>query len=138
MKLSKAKRETSVAFNMTPMIDIVFLLIIFFMTVSQINRTVDHPVDLPVVKMGTSPSKPSSVTINLDQTGKVIVGGQAMAMQVLVAALKKQLSEVNNDTTQIKIQIRCDRRCKAQFVNEIIDELVALGFQNVREAIAIE
>ena len=61
-----------------------------------------------------------------------------MTMQALVLALQKQLGAVNNDTMQIKIQIRCDRRCKAQFVNEIVDELVSLGFQNVREAIAIE
>ena len=41
MKLTRTKRNHGVTFNITPMIDIVFLLIIFFMTVSQITRVVD-------------------------------------------------------------------------------------------------
>ena len=47
MKLSKHRRRPDVAFNMTPMIDIVFLLIIFFMTVSQITQVNDEPIELP-------------------------------------------------------------------------------------------
>jgi biopolymer transport protein ExbD len=43
MRLTKHRRVTRADMNMTPMIDIVFLLIIFFMTVSQVHCVpVDH------------------------------------------------------------------------------------------------
>jgi biopolymer transport protein ExbD len=76
MKLSRKKPPSSLAFNMTPMIDIVFLLIIFFMTVSQITRTIDFPLPLPRVSDSDTSAINSTVTINLDKEGAIIIGGQ--------------------------------------------------------------
>ena len=71
MKLSKHRPHNPIAFNMTPMIDIVFLLIIFFMTVSQITRVADYPLALPRVSQGDSSSITATVTINLNREGEI-------------------------------------------------------------------
>ena len=136
MKLSKARRDNSIAFNMTPMIDIVFLLIIFFMTVSQITRTVDHPVELPVVQQGSDQTKPSSITINLDDKGSIVVGGRELKFEDAIAAVDNQLAAKNFDTSLIKIQIRCDRDCESRFVNRLVQRLSEIGFTQVRVAVA--
>ena len=136
MKLSRSRPHHTLAFNMTPMIDIVFLLIIFFMTVSQITRTVDHPVELPHVVEGTAESKTATVTINLNEKGSVIVAGKVLSQQEVVAALQAQLEKMDNDPDRIRIQIRCDRNCLSKFVNKLVNRLSSMGFKKVRCAVA--
>ncbi len=136
MKLSRSRPPQTLAFNMTPMIDIVFLLIIFFMTVSQITRTVDHPVELPRVVEGTSESVTAMVTINLNEEGSVIVAGKELTQQEVVSALKKRMEKMDNDPERIQIQIRCDRRCLSKNVNQLVNRLSSMGFRKVRCAVA--
>ena len=136
MKLSRSRPHHTLAFNMTPMIDIVFLLIIFFMTVSQITRTVDHPVELPRVVEGASESKTATVTINLNEKGSVIVAGKVLSQQEVVSALQSQLEKMDNDPDRIRIQIRCDRNCLSKFVNKLVNRLSSMGFKKVRCAVA--
>ncbi len=138
MKLTKSRPASSISFNMTPMIDIVFLLIIFFMTVSQITRTIDYPVDLPRVEFGGTKSEPTTITINLNSEGKIIVGGKSTSLENTLAAIRKKLESLNNDPNQIKIQLRCDRRCESRFVNRLAEKLSAMGFIQIRAAIADE
>ena len=96
------------------MIDIVFLLIIFFMTVSQITRTVDYPVELPQVGEGASEAKTATVTINLNDKGEVIVGPRSALERT-----KLWLTDINwigagdfgpdLDGTPIKVKVRSTR-----------------------------
>jgi biopolymer transport protein ExbD len=136
MKLSRNRAHYALSFNMTPMIDIVFLLIIFFMTVSQITRTVDHPVELPRVVAGTSESKTATVTINLNQQGDMIVAGKVLSLDDVSTALQKQLARMNDDPSRIQIQVRCDRKCLSKSVNQLVNRLSAMGFEKVRCAVA--
>ena len=136
MKLSRSRPRHTLVFNMTPMIDIVFLLIIFFMTVSQITRTVDHPVELPQVLEGASESRTATVTINLNEKGEVIVAGKKLSQQEVSTALQKQLEKMDNDPDRIRIQVRCDRRCVSKFVNQLVNRLSSMGFRKVRCAVS--
>ena len=136
MKLSRHKPPSSLAFNMTPMIDIVFLLIIFFMTVSQITRTVDYPLPLPRVSDGDQNSITSTITINLDREGNIIIGGQQISWTNTLTAIEKQLKKSDNNPNRIKVQIRCDRNCECRHVTKLFDGLARLGFTNVRSAVA--
>jgi len=136
MKLSRHRPPSSLSFNMTPMIDIVFLLIIFFMTVSQITRTVDIPLPLPRVTDGNQASIQSSITINLDQSGNIIIGGEKLALPNALSAINSELERTGNDPDRIKIQIRCDRNCECRHVTRLFKSLSNLGFTNVRSAVA--
>ena len=136
MKLSRHKPPSSLSFNMTPMIDIVFLLIIFFMTVSQITRTVDFPLPLPRVTAGDQDSITSTITINLDREGTIIIGGQELSLTNTLTAIENQLKKSDNNPKRIKIQIRCDRNCECRHVTQLFESLSKLGFTNIRSAVA--
>ena len=138
MKLTKLKRDHSVAFNITPMIDIVFLLIIFFMTVSQITRVIDQPMPLPQVSNGTTTEPPASVTININKNGQIIVGSKKYTLDKTVQILRDKLQQRENDARQLKIELRCDKRCQSEHVNRIIKELSGLGFTQVRISVSTE
>ena len=49
MRLSKKKKSNAIQMDLTPMIDIVFLLIIFFITVTQITKVNNEVLPLPKV-----------------------------------------------------------------------------------------
>ena len=136
MKLSKSKPPNSVSFNMTPMIDIVFLLIIFFMTVSQITRTVDIPLPLPRVTQGDSTTRTSTITINLNAEGTILIAGQPLSLKSALAAIETKLQKSGNDPRKVKIQLRCDRNCECRHVSELLESLANIGFLNVRSAVS--
>jgi biopolymer transport protein ExbD len=136
MKLSRHKPPSSLAFNMTPMIDIVFLLIIFFMTVSQITRTVDFPLPLPRVTDGDQNSITASITINLDRAGTIFLDGQQHSLTSTMTVIEHLLTKSDNNPERIKIQIRCDRNCESRYVTQLFESLSRLGFTNVRSAVA--
>lgn len=135
MRLSKIRRQHSLAFNMTPMIDIVFLLIIFFMTVSQITKTADHPVELPMVMEGGSKGPPTTITVNLNDRGEILVGGQRLSLEECVGAIGKMLKEKGADANQVSIQVRIDKSCESSFVNELVRRLSALGITQMNVAV---
>lgn len=136
MKLSKNKHPSSLAFNVTPMIDIVFLLIIFFMTVSQITQTADHPLMLPRVTDGDETAKTASLTINLDAEGQIIVGGKYLTLDQSIASIEKLLQQFDNDPSRLRVQLRCDRTCPSHHVTTLFDRLAKLGINHVRSAVS--
>ena len=90
MRLTKRRAATQVRMNMTPMIDIVFLLIIFFMTVTQVSRINRERLDLPK-QPGADDQKPSMVTINVDQAGEILVAGTQYPLADLIAFVADEL-----------------------------------------------
>ena len=125
-------------FNITPMIDIVFLLIIFFMTVSQITRVVDHPLPLPIVSQGTQPSLPTNVTINLNSGGQIYVSGREYTLEETVATIQNQINRLSSQPESLKVELRCDKRCPSRHVNRMMKELANLGIPSVKIAVTGE
>ena len=74
MQNIRSKKSGSISFNMTPVIDVVFLLIIFFMLVCQFivaeNFEVTVPDDIESASVFDNSSKRiTTVTVMLDETG---------------------------------------------------------------------
>lgn len=135
MRLSRVRRSSGIGMNMTPMIDIVFLLIIFFMTVSQITQSLDHPIDLPDVGDGGQKLETVSITVNVDDEGQMIVAGDTWQMPKLINAIKKELQRVQNQPSRMRILVRCDRNCPGKAINELNKQLTALGINRIRVSV---
>lgn len=123
---------------MTPMIDIVFLLIIFFMTVSQITRIRDLPVQLPTVDAGSAKNKVTNVTINVTENGEIHVTGRQRTEPEVASLLAALLPKFDNNPQRIKIEIRYDRRCKSATMNRLVKRLTELGFTQILPVVATE
>lgn len=124
--------------NMTPLIDIVFLLIIFFMTVSQITRIRDLPVQLPTVTSGVSPSKVTNVTINVNKNAEIFITGKQRSVDEVVSVLSKLLIKYNNNPARVKIEVRYDHRCTAATMNSLVKRLTDLGFTQIMPVVSME
>src|SRR5690242_9987000 len=76
MKLSTFQKRKALDINMTPMIDVVFQLLIFFMTCSQVSEANREALELPKLK-GTEDQANSELIVNIDQDGGLKLGADA-------------------------------------------------------------
>ena len=137
MRLTKHRRRTTAGINMTPMIDIVFLLIIFFMTVSQVSEINKERLELPKLK-GSEDQKRTSLTVNIDQGGDVIVSGNRITTGELLTFVSLELAMVGDDPSRLTVVIRADERGKSQPVNEIVTALSRIQIKKVRIAVEVQ
>lgn len=86
----KTESIEDASLNLTPMIDIVFLLIIFFMVGTQFSEMERHfTIQLPTVDSNlTLTSLPDPLVVNVDGDGKVTVNGETLTRQELLDRLK--------------------------------------------------
>ena len=121
---------------MTPMIDIVFLLIIFFMTVSQVSEINKERLELPKLQ-GFEDQKRTSLTVNVDQAGEIIVSGNRITLGELLTFVSLELAKVGDDPGRLTIVIRADERGTSRTVNQIVTALARLEIKKVRIAVEV-
>lgn len=123
--------------DMTPMIDIVFQLLAFFMfTINFTNTEQDQRVTLPASELAKPPDAPYErpLTVHLTDQGEFIYGGAAYdSLDQLRSALlrEKQIIERYDlqKLTDVTIIIRADEDAPTGEVQEIIQLSQDLGFE---------
>ena len=106
---SSGGAETTVL--VAPLIDIVFLLICFYLLVAQlISGQKDPAVQLPVMAAMTADEQPAELVINLRRDGAVLVGGRSMTGDELAALLRQQRQEAEQASEPLRVVIRADAR----------------------------
>jgi biopolymer transport protein ExbD len=137
MKLSKHKRKNLLALNMTPMIDVVFQLLIFFMAISsQVSENDRAPLELPQLP-GAEDQQPTNVTVNIDENGEIIVENKPYTMEDLVSLVSDGLSRAGGDPNLVTVVIRADRRGESRTVNEVVTALRRMQITRVRFAVEV-
>jgi biopolymer transport protein ExbD len=116
-------------FPMTPMIDMVFLLLVFFMTVStlaQANRQVE--LELPESASSDVPNDLSDRgTISIDATGQIYMGSIPQTLQEMQSLLKKFLTE----NSELRIHLRADRTTEYQYIKKVLRACAEVGAYEV-------
>lgn len=133
MRLAK-RRPARLGINMTPMIDVTFLLLIFFMTVHQVSRVNKEALELPQLA-GTQEQSESAVTINIDRQGQILVSGQTLSLAELASLIGQELATVGGDPARLVVLVRADRRGDCRTVNQVMALLSRLDVLRVRLAV---
>lgn len=135
MRTPTHDRKGDVGFNMTPMIDIVFLLIIFFLVSSHLARQeIQLELDLPPATTGITPDVHDSkwLVINVLPEGQVMLGGQNVSTNELRERLSHQRKEEGDD---LEVRIRTDRHVPYEFVEPVMVACARSGLWNVTFAV---
>jgi biopolymer transport protein ExbD len=127
MLLKPKKTDAPGSLELTPMIDMVFLLLIFFLVATTFHHEErEIAIALPVAQAaGPISTALREVIINVDEQGQVIVSGRSMKLDDL-RSLISQAVEVNPDQ---KVTVRGDRRTAYDNVVKVLDVCKASGIQ---------
>lgn len=115
--------------NLTPMIDCVFLLLIFFLVASTLAEPTRRIVlELPSAS-GEAPSSLETppIVIAIDAAGATFVDGEAIALPGLLDRVESKLRE---SPTRV-IRLDADRSVAYQNVIAVIDGLRSRGIRGV-------
>ena len=126
MRLSKKKKSNAIQMDLTPMIDIVFLLIIFFITVTQITKVNQEKLPLPSV-VASEEQTPTRVIINIRQSGQIVVDGNPRTMDQAIYYLGRKIEAKDNDPAKVRVTLRVDFRCTNRVPKALIREIKSLG-----------
>lgn len=134
MRLSRKRRNTRMQMDMTPMIDIAFQLIIFFMTVSQMTQANQERLQLPKQK-GSEEQRPRTLVVNVTEEGELRVSAKAITLAGIISRVNDELVRVGDDPDRLHVVIRADERGASRGVNELVTALGKLRITRIRIAV---
>jgi len=133
----KIQRDDQTAINLTPMIDIVFLLIIFFMVSSHFtskNVSPERDIAITVPKVsdaGALTSPPRHRVISIYDDGRVALDEKEMDMQ----GLESELVAAKSQYEQLGVVVRGDGGCQYERVAEVIATCKKVKIRNLNIAV---
>ena len=122
-------KERALSVEITPLIDIVFLLVIFFVVTSKIETNQYLTLDLPESESFASSISNDSQNIILLDTGKMIIDNQ----EFLMSELDQLFVGVNAAFSRSEVVVlSIESKAIHEWVIELMDGLQQLGFQNIQ------
>ena len=119
MNFRKKTKGALPTFQMTAMMDIVFLLLCFFVTTSVFSQwEYEISIALPTAKSGEVPDRlPGEIIINITKEGKVSINQQEMTID----ALKKRLQNLVRYFPGQPVVLRADKETPYEELMKVID-----------------
>ncbi len=129
MKFRRQSRE-ELNVNLTPLIDVVFLLLIFFMVSTTFTRETQLSVDLPEATGLARDEVDQQVEILIDESGEYRVNGRPLVDQ-RVRTLQAAIYEITNGDTTMPLVISADAQAAHQSVVRAMDAAGQMGFSRL-------
>jgi biopolymer transport protein ExbD len=128
----RRKQREDLRVDLTPMIDVVFLLLIFFMISTTFVETSGLSIKLPEASTTIADQEPKEVKVYLSKEGVITVGKQVMT----VAALQAHLKTFGKESSQMTFLLYADKEALHGKVVELMDSAKKAEFGKL--AIAAE
>lgn len=121
----KARPEEGI--NLTPLIDVVFLLLIFFMVSTTFTKETHLELDLPEATAAPLLEDSGRIDVVVNADGAYFVNGRGLVNKQL-ATLKSAIEQSSDGNNQLPLTITADARTPHQAVVTAMDAAAQLGF----------
>ncbi|MEO1008361.1 MAG: biopolymer transporter ExbD [Planctomycetota bacterium] len=113
--------------DMTPMIDVVLLVIIFFLYTARFAEVSRTSVDLPD-EPGTAEAAadPDAVLVDVRADGRFLMNGRVVSLERVIEIVGEQADRAGGPE-RIRVLLRADRAAPAGPVNEMARRLTRMG-----------
>jgi len=132
MKISSQENENR-KLNLTPLIDVVFLLLIFFMVSTTFEKQAKLKIELPEASANPEVSQTQDLVISISQKGVFFVNNNEL-VNAKRQTLKSALQKVTEDARDMPVIIRADANAAHKYVVMAMDVLGNMGFESVSMA----
>ncbi len=127
----KPNRKQEDSINLTPLIDVVFLLLIFFMVTTTFTEQTHLTLDLPEAEGEPNPNrKPDQIEIVISSNGSYAINGRSL-INSQPKTLMKGLNEMAGGNTELPLIISADADASHQSVVTAMDIAGQLGFAHL-------
>ncbi len=121
-----ARRKPMSEINVTPMVDVMLVLLIIFMVTAPL-LTVGVQVDLPQTRASVIPGKDEPISVSVNREGKIFI----QDTEVELSALGARLSAIAGNNPDARIFVRGDKGIAYGRVMETMGAINAAGFGKV-------
>ena len=129
MKFSRRARQ-EVEVNLTPLIDVVFLLLIFFMVSTTFTKETHLSIDLPESSAQSNRVADLQIEILITREGDFAINGVALANREQ-RTLRAAIGKISEGDTAIPMVITADSATPHQSVVTALDVAGQLGFSRL-------
>jgi biopolymer transport protein ExbD len=126
--------EVAGGMNMTPMIDIVFQMIIFFVCTVQLEKdAINEKIRLAMAPHGPAEEKkdPLTVIIDVDDRGQISIARRVMSVGTLQAVLRKTVADYGR---MVPVVVRGDIETRHADIKKVMDTCSQVGIWKIRFA----
>ena len=137
MRIRSRDKDQGEIINISSMIDVMFILIIFFLVTTTFKEEeVDHLVKLPVESRNQSLTQTAGnlIKVNIRESGEFVVMGQ----QVTEEGLTKWMDEEVEKKPEIKVLVRCDKESKHLYLANVMSICRSVGVSEANIAVRPE
>lgn len=124
--------QESLGFQLAPMLDVVFLLLIFFIVTQTFSLT-EQDLDVKVPSADQSSKDKSrafnEIIVNVRQDGSIIINGERYSLDALQGIMGRMVMAGGGATP---VLIRGDAECKYQNIIDVVDECMKAKIYNIR------
>ena len=126
----KKKKSPDISLEITPLVDVIFLLLIFFVLSTQFIDLKTMSIDLPSIDKKTMSNLPENrVKIEISKEGEVLINNTTIS-EFSLKTLNEELSLIpSNIKTAI---ISADSDTRYQYIVTIMESLNSNGFKNIQ------
>ena len=132
MKISSQQPEGS-KLNLTPLIDVVFLLLIFFMVSTTFEKQAKLKIELPEASAQPTAAEQQDLVISISQKGVFFVNNNEL-INAQRKSLQNALQNAVADARDMPVIIRADANVAHKHVVMAMDVLGTMGFAKVSMA----
>lgn len=127
MLIKNAQNESAASIDLTPIIDMVFLLLIFFLVATTFHQTErEMQIALPeAAAAGPISMALREIVINIDAEGQIVVGGETRSPE----DLRTIVSEAVATNPDQKVTVRGDKSASYGMVAVVLDICKGAGIQ---------
>jgi biopolymer transport protein ExbD len=124
------KKEDDIDVNLTPLIDVVFLLLIFFMVSTTFDRYANLKVQLPEASNKVQQNADTPLVLSIDARGNYFVD-QRQVVNTSLETLKTAIQQTLGDRKDVPILLRADANTPHQAVVRAMDAAAQLGLTRI-------
>lgn len=122
----KPERNDELDLNLTPLIDVVFLLLIFFMVSTTFDKSARLKVDLPQASPQAEQQPAEKIILGIDVEGRYYINDRQL-VNTQLKTLKMALSKVAGDNREMPVVLRADAKTPHQAVVTAMDAASQVG-----------
>jgi biopolymer transport protein ExbD len=126
MARKRIREDDEVAVDLTPMLDVVFIMLIFFIVTTSFVKEAGIDVNKP--KAAQAQKKPTAtIFIAIRPNGEIHMDKRVVDIERVSATIEKLLAESPTDT----VIIQADKEAKHGVVVKVMDQIKAAGIDKI-------